>query len=163
MTSTPKPLDSPTRNRSSSSPFNSTPPPPSSPSVKDLPSNQLQPPSQSPLNLSSSNAVRPLADIISERFAPFDHQGSIVGPFENETARDLTFEQELGAMLLDVIIETQAWASTRPKHESQTAVQKFETKISEIMEIEKEQEKTRERLNDFVVRMKTALAALTGL
>ncbi len=42
-------------------------------------------------------------------------------------------------MLLDVVLETHAWASARPKHESQVAVQKFEKKISQVMEVEKEQ------------------------
>lgn len=42
-------------------------------------------------------------------------------------------------MLLDVILETHAWAAARPKHESHAAVQKFEKKISEVMEVEKEQ------------------------
>ncbi len=42
-------------------------------------------------------------------------------------------------MLLDVVLETHAWASARPKYESQVAVQKFEKKISQVMEVEKEQ------------------------
>ena len=46
---------------------------------------------------------------------------------------------ELSAMLLDVMLETHAWAAARPKHESQIAVQKFEKKISEVMDVEKQQ------------------------
>ncbi|KAF9027725.1 hypothetical protein BDZ89DRAFT_921362, partial [Hymenopellis radicata] len=115
---------------------------------------------------------RPLSDIIGQPFTPFDHQAAVVRPFADESARDATFAQELSAMLLDVMLETHAWAAARPKHESQVAVQKFEKKISEVMEVEKEQgiritdrhlEQTRERLNDFVCSMKNALAALTGL
>lgn len=45
----------------------------------------------------------------------------------------------LSAMLLDSIIETHAWAAARPKHESQTAAQKYEQKISEVMNVEREQ------------------------
>ncbi|KAK0458776.1 uncharacterized protein EV420DRAFT_1230020, partial [Desarmillaria tabescens] len=121
---------------------------------------------------------RPLTEIIGQTFPSFDHQSIVVKPFEEESARDVAFSQELSAMLLDVVLETHAWASARPKHESQVAVQKFEKKISQVMEVEKEQgmspfslsslpsvifEQTRERLNEFVSRMKTALAALTGL
>ncbi|KAK0480596.1 hypothetical protein IW261DRAFT_1607218 [Armillaria novae-zelandiae] len=125
---------------------------------------------------------RPLTEIIGQTFPSFDHHSIVVKPFEEESARDIAFSQELSAMLLDVMLETHAWASARPKHESQVAVQKFEKKISQVMEVEKEQgaspfslqslpsvifvlftEQTRERLNEFVGRMKTALAALTGL
>ncbi|KAG7448728.1 uncharacterized protein BT62DRAFT_929819 [Guyanagaster necrorhizus] len=106
---------------------------------------------------------RPLTEIIGQTFPSFDHHSIVVKPFEEESARDAAFSQELSAMLLDVILETHAWASARPKQESQVAVQKFEKKISQIMGVEKEQEQTRERLNEFVSRMKTALAALTGL
>ena len=51
----------------------------------------------------------------------------------------MTYTSELSAMLLDVVLETHAWASARPKHESQVAAQKFEKKISQVMEVEKEQ------------------------
>lgn len=46
---------------------------------------------------------------------------------------------DLSEMLLDVILETHAWAAARPKHERQSEVQKLENKISEVMETEKEQ------------------------
>ena len=36
---------------------------------------------------------RPLEEIIGETFPPFDHQSAVVGPFQDETTRDLTFEQ----------------------------------------------------------------------
>ncbi|THU87568.1 hypothetical protein K435DRAFT_867180 [Dendrothele bispora CBS 962.96] len=35
---------------------------------------------------------RSLHEVIGETFPPFDHQGLIVGPFTEETARDATFE-----------------------------------------------------------------------
>ena len=130
---------------------------------------------------------------------------------------------ELSSMLLDVIIETQAWASARPKHEAAMESQKLEEQISHILATEREQgmsspapsssssffrvrfvgmphsvmasllrcynidsnysfvlsvwsldilllifvaltitAQTRERLGEFVRRMKTALAALAG-
>lgn len=36
---------------------------------------------------------RPLTDIISERFAPFDAQNLIAQPFENEAGRSAKFEE----------------------------------------------------------------------
>jgi hypothetical protein len=133
---------------------------------------------------------------------------------------------ELSNTLLDVIMETNAWASARPKHEATMESQKLEEQISHIMTTEREQgmsspahsssssffrvrfvgmphsvmasltnfrcynvdsdhsfvlrswsldiplliflyfgtitEQTRERLGEFVRRMKTALAALAG-
>jgi hypothetical protein len=84
-------------------------------------------------------------------------------------------------MLLDLVIETHAWASSRPKHESTATTQKFEKRIDDIIRVEQEQgngcfslssihltsapsvDSTRERLNDFLNRMRTALAALSGL
>jgi len=46
---------------------------------------------------------------------------------------------DLSDMLLDVILETHAWAAARPKHEHQSEVHKLENQISEVMEREKEQ------------------------
>ncbi|KAG5635507.1 hypothetical protein H0H81_011015 [Sphagnurus paluster] len=82
---------------------------------------------------------RPLAEIIDETFQPFDHQTKIVAPFNNEMNRDLAFERELSSMILDTILETHAWASTRPKQESSLAAQNIEQKIVSVMETEKEQ------------------------
>ncbi|KAJ4488677.1 hypothetical protein C8R41DRAFT_742671, partial [Lentinula lateritia] len=115
---------------------------------------------------------RPLTEVISEKFTPFDHNRLVVGPFTEETARDASFEQ---ALLLDAMLETHAWAAARPKFESQLAVQKLENKISEVIEVENRQgmsqsssrtlyspltlsiEQTRQNLNEFVTHMKTAL------
>ncbi|KAJ3797128.1 hypothetical protein GGU11DRAFT_816671 [Lentinula aff. detonsa] len=126
---------------------------------------------------------RPLTEVISEKFAPFDHNRLVVGPFTEETTRDANFEQELGTLLLDAILETHAWAAARPKFESHLTVQRLENKISDVMEVESTQgmsqsssnalhslsswpallfERTRQDLNEFVIRMKSALAALTG-
>ncbi|OJT02361.1 hypothetical protein TRAPUB_7144 [Trametes pubescens] len=60
---------------------------------------------------------RPIGDILSEQFAPFDHRSKVVAPFDDETKRDAAFIEKL----------------------------------------------TRQRLNDFITRIKLALAALTGL
>ncbi|KAJ3788495.1 hypothetical protein GGU10DRAFT_286195 [Lentinula aff. detonsa] len=131
-----------------------------------------------------SGKDRPLTEVISEKFAPFDHNRLVVGPFTEETTRDANFEQELGTLLLDAILETHAWAAARPKFESHLTVQRLENKISDVMEVESTQgmafapdvlfpiitlysayhliERTRQDLNEFVIRMKSALAALTG-
>ncbi|KAJ3773539.1 hypothetical protein FB446DRAFT_618945, partial [Lentinula raphanica] len=132
---------------------------------------------------SSAVKERPLAEVISEKFAPFDHNRLVVGPFTEETNRDANFEQELGTLLLDIMLETHAWATARPRFESQLAMQKLENKISDVMEVESTQgmslsssnvfhslslwfallfEQTRRDLSEFVTRMKSALAALTG-
>ncbi|PBK70836.1 hypothetical protein ARMSODRAFT_955579 [Armillaria solidipes] len=42
-------------------------------------------------------------------------------------------------MLLDVVLEAHAWALSHPKHEGQVVVPKFEKKISQVTEVEKEQ------------------------
>ncbi|GAW06846.1 hypothetical protein LENED_008798 [Lentinula edodes] len=106
---------------------------------------------------------RPLTEVISEKFTPFDHNRLVVGPFTEETARDASFEQELGALLLDAMLETHAWAAARPKFESQLAVQKLENKISEVIEVENRQEQTRQNLNEFVTHMKTALERFVAM
>jgi hypothetical protein len=46
---------------------------------------------------------------------------------------------ELATMLLEAFIETFAWASARPKHESAVAAQKIEKRLETIVETEKEQ------------------------
>jgi len=46
---------------------------------------------------------------------------------------------ELGNMLLGVIIETHAWASARPRHQTAMDGQKLEEQISHIIAIEREQ------------------------
>ncbi|KIJ99915.1 hypothetical protein K443DRAFT_679598 [Laccaria amethystina LaAM-08-1] len=78
-----------------------SPPRESSPINSSLGSSSPLASTQAPVNrnlhgtLSGSSPTkdRPLADIISEQFSPFDHAAHVVGPFESETARDLAFEQ----------------------------------------------------------------------
>ncbi|KAJ8082852.1 hypothetical protein PM082_008709 [Marasmius tenuissimus] len=146
-----------------------TAPAPAKASKESTPQNQAKNHTR-PTSSSSSSVVKPrtaplekdkpLGELIGEPFPSFDHQATVVDPFTQEMGRDATFEQELGTMLLDLILETHAWSSARPRHESQMAVQKLEQKITDVLEVEKEQEKTRNNLNEFVNRMKTALAAL---
>ncbi|KAG6848375.1 hypothetical protein H0H93_000757 [Arthromyces matolae] len=87
----------------------------------------------------SSAPVRPLSDIIGDKFPPFDHEVNIVSPFNNELGRDTAFEKELGELLLDAILEIHAWAASRPKHESSIAAQNIERKIVSVMDTESEQ------------------------
>ncbi|KAG6828095.1 hypothetical protein H0H92_009250 [Tricholoma furcatifolium] len=128
-----------------------------------------------------STQVKPLTDILGEKFPSFDHHTSVVSPFHEEMSRDADFEKELGLKLLDAILETHAWAASRPKHESSFAAQSIEKRIVSVMEAEKEQgmflsrprlspyffagivDLTRQQLNQFVSQIKMALSALTGL
>ncbi|KAI0346508.1 hypothetical protein BDW22DRAFT_1352610 [Trametopsis cervina] len=71
--------------------------------------------------------------------------------------------QELSRMIIELMLEFHAWSTSRPAHESDKMADTLEKDINAIMEKEQEQEKTRQRLNDFVNRIKMALAALTGL
>ncbi|KAJ7042512.1 hypothetical protein C8F04DRAFT_1076184 [Mycena alexandri] len=81
-------------------------------------------------------------------------------------------------MLLDAALEAHAWASARPFHETDMATEMYEKQIMQVQQQESEQgmlarplnppsffslvfEKTRQRLNEFVARMRSALAALT--
>ncbi|KAF9026994.1 hypothetical protein BDZ89DRAFT_1039703 [Hymenopellis radicata] len=119
-----------------------TPVPTSKQPQQTAPTTSLTPPNPTP-----THGERPLSDIIGQPFTPFDHQTAVVRPFADESARDAAFAQELSAMLLDVMLETHAWAAARPNTKVRLPFKK----------------QTRERLNDFVCSMKNALAALTGL
>ncbi|CAL1699550.1 unnamed protein product [Somion occarium] len=114
-------------------------------------------------NNQSTNDKQTALDIISETFPPFDHRGKIVAPFDNETKRDAEFQESLSIMLLALMLEFHAWSSARPMQESDRTADALEKEINELMGTEKEQEKTRQRLKDFVERIKMALAALTAL
>ena len=54
-------------------------------------------------------------------------------------AHILTILVEIISLLLDALIETHAWATARPKHEDIVTAERFEQKISGIMDMEKEQ------------------------
>ncbi|TCD60224.1 hypothetical protein EIP91_010532 [Steccherinum ochraceum] len=115
-------------------------------------------------------------DVVSKSFPPFNHVGMIVQPFDQEVKRDEQFQNELSTMLLELMLDFHAWAAARPSTEAERNAELLEKGINGLLETEKEQgmlsiselllllvEKTRQRLNDFVVRIKLALAALTGL
>jgi hypothetical protein len=97
-------------NSSPSSPLYSSPPPPNqlcNVTKKPTPPDQAQQLTHSlthsmrhkPGTLgtsptsSSTSTVQSVGDTINQPFAAFDHQNLIVRPFENEHARDVTFEQ----------------------------------------------------------------------
>ncbi|TBU25632.1 hypothetical protein BD311DRAFT_727575 [Dichomitus squalens] len=130
----------------------------------------------------ATGSKRPIADILSETFPPYDDQTELVTPFDNETKRDTEFLEKLNSMLLELIIEFHAWSSARPIHESDKMADVLEKEIKGLRNIESEQgtsfapahpsilfaspsvvEKTRRRLYEFITRIKLALAALTGL
>ncbi|KAF8213341.1 hypothetical protein K438DRAFT_1473049, partial [Mycena galopus ATCC 62051] len=126
-----------------------------------------------------STRGRPLAELIGTQFPAFDAESAVIFPFQDETARDEAYMKELNEMLLDAALEAHAWASARQFQETDMATHKFEEKIMAVQAQENEQgmltswppplqfffsfEKTRQRLNDFVTRMRSALAALTGM
>ncbi|TBU51177.1 hypothetical protein BD310DRAFT_963153 [Dichomitus squalens] len=126
-----------------------------------------------------STSKRPITDILSETFPPYDDQAELVTPFDNETKRDAEFLEKLNSMLLELIIEFHAWSSARPMHESDQMADVLEKEIKGLRNIESEQgtssapiyfsipsaspSKTRQRLYEFITRIKLALAALTGL
>ncbi|KAI0703719.1 hypothetical protein BC835DRAFT_1262355 [Cytidiella melzeri] len=122
-----------------------------------------------PVNAKDSS----VADLISQSFPKFDHRGTIVEPFDNEGRRDTEFQDKLSKMIIELMLELHAWSTSRPTQESDSTADTLEKEINGIMETEKEQgrslslsasrKKTRQRLNDFVNRIKMALAALTGL
>ncbi|KAI0738996.1 hypothetical protein C8Q80DRAFT_1079236, partial [Daedaleopsis nitida] len=119
---------------------------------------------------------RPMSDVLSETFPSFDHQAKVAAPFDNEAKRDAEFLRKLNAMLLDLIVDFHAWSAARPGHVSDRTADTLENEVKVLMETEKEQGRcspspsssssrslTRQRLNDFITRIKLALAALTGL
>ncbi|EIW55211.1 uncharacterized protein TRAVEDRAFT_39512 [Trametes versicolor FP-101664 SS1] len=111
----------------------------------------------------SAMRQRPIGDMLSQQFAPFDHRSKVVAPFDDETKRDAAFIEKLNVMLLELILDFHAWSAARPMHESDRTADTLEKEVQTIREAEKEQELTRQRLNDFITRIKLALAALTGL
>lgn len=47
--------------------------------------------SPTPSKNAMASQKRPIAEIITEKFPPFDHRSAIVEPFDNETKRDAEF------------------------------------------------------------------------
>ncbi|KIY67863.1 hypothetical protein CYLTODRAFT_490266 [Cylindrobasidium torrendii FP15055 ss-10] len=123
----------------------------------------------------------PTLSNISAPFPGFDHQNAIVRPFAAEAERDAAFQKQLSAMLLEATLETHAWAATRPRFETESTLKSLEERITVVIETETEQgtlrpppsffhnsnsstlfEKTRQNINDFVGKVKTALSALAS-
>ncbi|KAJ7169613.1 hypothetical protein C8R46DRAFT_1089365 [Mycena filopes] len=145
-------------------------------------SSSPRPPSPPPAQPKSTNKTssrnRPLVELIGAQFPAFDCNSAVVLPVQDETARDEAFQKALNEMLLDAALETHAWASARPFHETEMATEKYEKQLLKVQQQEHEQgmltarpppsflsrfsEQTRQRLNEFVARMRSALAALTG-
>ncbi|KAF9816589.1 hypothetical protein IEO21_03990 [Rhodonia placenta] len=131
--------------------------------------------SPTPSKNAMASQKRPIAEIITEKFPPFDHRSAIVEPFDNETKRDAEFMEKLNTMLLELMLEFHAWSTARSAHESDKTADALEKEVKAVMELEQEQgmsssspslslvERTRQQLSDFVTRIKLALAALTGL
>ncbi|KAJ7102193.1 hypothetical protein B0H15DRAFT_813560 [Mycena belliarum] len=82
---------------------------------------------------------RPLVELIGAPFPPFDCETAVVLPFQDEAAKDEAFKKELNEMILDAALETHAWASARPFHETDLATRKFEQQIMSVQEQERDQ------------------------
>ncbi|TFK88489.1 hypothetical protein K466DRAFT_585527 [Polyporus arcularius HHB13444] len=108
-----------------------------------------------------NSTTRP--DDLAEKFPSFDHRAQVVSPFEQELKRDAQFIEELNAMLLELVIDFHAWSAARPVFESDKTADVLEKEVKSLVDTEKEQEKTRLLLNEFIARIKLAIAALTGL
>ncbi|KAI0656870.1 hypothetical protein C8Q70DRAFT_1006476 [Cubamyces menziesii] len=111
----------------------------------------------------SAGSNRPLSEVLSATFPPFDQRAKVVAPFDDESKRDAEFARKLNSMLLELILDFHAWSAARPAHETDKAADALEKEIKGLQNTEQEQEKTRQRLNEFITRIKLALAALTGL
>ncbi|KAI0327225.1 hypothetical protein GY45DRAFT_1284118 [Cubamyces sp. BRFM 1775] len=111
----------------------------------------------------SAGTKRPLSEVLSATFTPFDHRAKVVAPFDDESKRDAEFARKLNSMLLELILDFHAWSAARPAHETDKAADSLEKELKGLQNTEQEQEKTRQRLNEFITRIKLALAALTGL
>ncbi|KAL6300409.1 hypothetical protein BKA93DRAFT_802055 [Sparassis latifolia] len=122
-----------------------------------------KPSSQPSASGPSGTERRPLTEVISETFPAFNHRSAVVEPFDAESKRDAEFLEKLNMVLLELMLDFHAWSTARPTRESDRTADELEREINGVMEVEKEQEKTRQRLNEFVTRIKLALAALTGL
>ncbi|EPS97925.1 hypothetical protein FOMPIDRAFT_1127585 [Fomitopsis schrenkii] len=134
--------------------------------------------SENIIKASHSTKRRVITEVISASYTPFDHRSAVVEPFGNESKRDVEFLEKLNVMLLELMLEFHAWSTARPAQESDSTADALEKEVKIVMELEKEQgtssligrlvfptycQKTRQRLNDFVTRIKLALAALTDL
>ncbi|KAF7983485.1 hypothetical protein HWV62_21794 [Athelia sp. TMB] len=127
---------------------------------------------------------RVVADVTAENFPPFDHQGVVVNPFEEEQKRDLAFKQAMAEKILDLCLNIHAWSSARPTRQTEQKGEDLEKRINDIMAVQSEQgefsdtrsltssilstslsfaKKRREDIREFVKRLKTALVALANL
>ncbi|KAF7319974.1 hypothetical protein MKEN_00781300 [Mycena kentingensis (nom. inval.)] len=118
------------------------------------------PPTSAQLPVPPARRRPPINDLIESEFPPFDCEAAVVFPFQEETARDAKFQKELNSLILDCSLEFHAWASARAFHETDAATSKYEKQLEALQHKETEQEKTRQRLQDCVERMRTALALL---
>ncbi|KAF7339877.1 hypothetical protein MVEN_01904700 [Mycena venus] len=109
---------------------------PSSPHPRSPPSAR---PQSTSANKSTTRSRGPLAEVIGAQFPAFDCESAVIFPFQDETARDEAFQKELNEMLLDAALQTHAWASARPFHETDMATRKYEQQIMTLQAQENEQ------------------------
>ncbi|KAI5120084.1 hypothetical protein M0805_001241 [Coniferiporia weirii] len=111
---------------------------------------------------STNTASQKSVDIsLAEPFAQFSHENVLVGPYDDELRRDISFQDQFHQQLLEFLLEFHAWSTSRPELESATAGDALFEETQAILNVEGEQESSRIRLLEFITRIKAALAALT--
>lgn len=92
-------------------------------SVTSATQDSLNKSSAAPLNLNNSEGSgssltieRPLAEVISEKFLPFDSAMYIVSPFDAEVARDLEVHEGMRAHIFALCFPPGVWISSTSWH-----------------------------------------------
>ncbi|CDO70478.1 hypothetical protein BN946_scf184569.g21 [Trametes cinnabarina] len=79
----------------------------------------------------AASLKRPVSEMLSDTFVPFDHSSRIITPYDDETKRDAEF--------FAIVLEFHAWSTARPAHEHDKAADILEREIKNIRETEQEQ------------------------
>ncbi|KLO13352.1 hypothetical protein SCHPADRAFT_828187 [Schizopora paradoxa] len=132
-------------------------------------------------NSQTRRSAGPLEDTLANPFAPFLQEEVLVTPYRSELNKDAEFQEQLNSMLLSFVLKFHSWSTSRPAVETAAAGSKLSDDAQNIIAIEKEQGmsqfrpsffgmplprdsfESRQRLLEFISRMKDALAVLTGL
>ncbi|KAF9448053.1 hypothetical protein P691DRAFT_801396 [Macrolepiota fuliginosa MF-IS2] len=135
------------------------------------PSNQLQcdptPKIRIPLAVPAagnpkSYKDKALEEILSQ-FVPFDTTKNLSRPFEEENECDKTFLQDSAIELMELMLETWAWNMSRIAHTTQKEGERLGEHLKTTIDTEKEQDTMCARLQEFVLRMRSAIDALRGI
>jgi len=101
--------------------------------------------------------------ILSEQAADkFDHN-ALLSEYDNDFNKDAAFEAEFTTRMMDILLETRAWALARPHLETERHGLLLLEEVKSIQAAEAEQDRMRQGLVQFVQNIKSALAALASL